>query len=373
MAEDGARRNMDNRDGAAERAPHLLRAEVVRLEQEVRNLRAELSALQNSLYWRMTGPLRLVGRRFPQLAASGRHIVDASKTALLQILPKRLSQALFGNRWQVREDIEEQVSTYRNSLRQGPRRIVFYTAVSGEYDSLLLPDCLDPDIDYVCFTDRPRNDYGVWQLRSTPYQHGDPTRSARYVKMHPHELFPNHDIAVWLDANIIFKGDLRNYIDKMEREDGDLGLILHPHRECFYEEAEACLRLRKDRAEAINGQVTYYKEHGVPERQQVFETGFMVVPLRKRQALEALSLWWQQIERFSRRDQLGLAWVSHRMPTLKIVPLLPQGSSVRDHSDFTYFQHSYARALAIPSPLRRLGSVTAPSDPPVTYQPTVGD
>lgn len=373
MVEEAARTHPENRGSASERSLDLLRAEVSRLEQEVRVLRAELSAMQNSLYWKMTGPLRAVGRRFPQAAGHGRHAVEAAKSTLLRVLPKRISRTLLGNHWQVRGDIEEQIAAYRNDHQPGQCRIVFYTAISGEYDNLLLPDHLDPGVDYVCFTDRPRNAYGAWQLRSMPYQQGDPTRAARYVKMHPHKLFPDHDIAVWLDANIVFKGDLRHYVDKVDHENGDLGLILHPHRECFYEEAEACLRLKKDRADAIEGQVAYYRAQGVPEKQPVFETGFMVVPLRKRQAVEALSLWWQQIERFSRRDQLGLAWVSYQMPSLKIVPLLAQGSSVRDHADFTYFQHSYARALEIPDVLMRLGRVVEPDGSAARQQSAIGD
>ena len=98
-------------------------------------------------------------------------------------------QALFDNRWHVRSDIAEQISAYRASA-SGGRRIVFYTAIFGEYDNLLLPDRIDPDVDYVCFTDRPRNDYGVWQMRTAPYYHPDPTRIARWVKTHPHDLFP---------------------------------------------------------------------------------------------------------------------------------------------------------------------------------------
>jgi GT2 family glycosyltransferase len=287
-------------------------------------------------------------------------MLDGTKDALVAMLPKRAIAALTDNQWQVDPDTLATIEAYHKAGRRVDRKIVFYTAIFGKYDNLLLPEIINPDIEYVCFTDRPRNDYGVWQIRSLPYYHPDPTRIARWAKTHPHELFPNHDIAVWLDANIILKGDVWKYIEQVRGGGGHLGLVSHPHRACFYEEAEACKRLKKDSAAAIDNQVDHYKRNGLPVNQPVYETGFMVVQLRRAEAVAALQMWWQQIERFSRRDQLGLAWVTHLLPDLRITPLLPTGYSVRDYGDFRYFRHVYARALIVPDELLRLGTMASP-------------
>lgn len=335
------------------------REEIAELNATIRELRTEINALQGSLSWTVTRPLRLLARRLPGVAAGMQRSLDRTKDILATRLPRRAAQALFDNRWDVKDNIAQQIFVYRSS-GAGGRRIVVYTAIFGEYDNLLLPEHIDPDVDYICFTDRPRNDYGVWQMRSAPYYHPDPTRIARWVKTHPHELFPTHGIAVWLDANIVLKGDLHSYIELVEHQNADLGLIPHPHRACFYEEAEACKRLKKDASKLIDRQVEHYRKAGLPLKQSLFETGFMIVPLKERETADALHLWWQQIEAFSRRDQLGLAWVNYRYPDLQIVPLLPQGASVRDHEDFAYFRHSFARALVIPDILLKLGSLSSP-------------
>jgi GT2 family glycosyltransferase len=335
------------------------REEIVELQATVRSLQAEIRGLRGSLSWTVTRPLRTLARSLPGVAATIQRTLDRTKDVLAARLPKRAAQALFDNRWDVREDMAEQIAAYRSSA-SGGRRIVLYTAIFGEYDNLLLQERIDPDVDYVCFTDRPRNDYGVWQMRAAPYYHPDPTRIARWVKTHPHDLFPGHDVAIWLDANIILKGDIHRYIELVASKDADLGLIAHPHRACFYDEAEACKRLNKDAAKLIDRQVEQYRRAGLPHKQPLFETGFMIVPLKKRETSSALHLWWQQIEGFSRRDQLGLAWVNYRCPDLKVVSLLPQGASVRDHEDFRYFRHSLARALVIPDVLLKLGSFSSP-------------
>ncbi|MBQ0823550.1 glycosyltransferase [Microvirga sp. HBU67558] len=333
--------------------------EIAELQATIRSLQAEIRGLRGSLSWTVTRPLRFLARGLPGTAALVQRTVDRTKDILVTRLPRRATRALFDNRWEVREDVPGQISAYRSSSRR-KRRIVFYTAIFGEYDNLLLPERIDLDVDYVCFTDRPRNDYGVWQMRAAPYYHPDPTRVARWVKTHPHELFPGHQVAVWLDANIILKGDIHHYINLVVGKNGDLGLIAHPHRGCFYDEAEACKRLNKDAAKLIDRQVEDYQKAGLPLKQPLFETGFMVVPLDKRATSKALNLWWQQIERYSRRDQLGLAWVNYRCPDLDITSLLPHGASVRDHRDFAYFRHSFARALIVPEALLRLGALADP-------------
>lgn len=334
--------------------------EIHNLQGIVRELQAEIRGMRHSLSWKITKPLRAMSHRLPQTAALVQRMLDRSRDVLVRVLPKKASEILFDNRWPIAENIEEQIAAYNAARASSRRKIVFYTAVFGDYDNLLLPERIDPDIDYVCFTDRPRNDYGVWQMRSAPYHHPDPTRVARYVKTHPHELFPQHEVAVWLDANIILKGEVRRYIDKVRGAGAQIGLVPHPHRGCFYEEAEACKRLKKDAASIIDAQIDHYRRNGVPEGQPLFETGYMVVLLRNPQTAAALHAWWEQIEQFSRRDQLGLAWVISRFPDLKIAPVLPQGSSVRDHEDFAYFRHNFSRALVVPDRIRRLGTVTEP-------------
>jgi GT2 family glycosyltransferase len=334
--------------------------EIRDLKLKIRDLQAEIKGLRGSLSWRLTRPLRALAHRLPHVIALGYQGSQWTRDFLASILPRMITQVLLGNRWQVRDDIGDRIAAYRAAAPGEQRRIVFYTAIYSEYDTLLLPERIDPDVDYVCFTDRPRNDYGVWQMRTAPFFHPDPTRIARWVKTHPHELFPAHDVAVWLDANIVLKGDMHWYIDMVRRDGAHLGLVSHPHRGCFYDEAMACKQLRKDSGKVIDAQVEYYRIHGLPLNQPLFETGFMVVPLKNKVTAAALHAWWQQIERFSRRDQLGFAWVTYRFPNLQIARLLPQGASVRDHEDFSYFRHKFARALIVPDALRPLGRVASP-------------
>jgi O-antigen biosynthesis protein len=335
-------------------------AEIRALKASVSGLQAELNSVRSSVSWKVTAPLRLFARRLPRLAAFVQRTLDRTRDAVIMSLPKRAAASLIGDPWQVCPDIQQQIEAYRRAHAGTSQGIVLYTAIFGKYDNLLLPQHLDPEVDYVCFTDQPRHDYGVWQIRSAPYYHPDATRIARWVKTHPHELFPDHEIAVWLDANIILKGDIRQYIDMFKQHQAHLGLVAHPHRTCFYEEAMACKRLKKDVDHTIDKQVEHYRSNGLPPGQSLFETGLMVVLLTETETEAAFHLWWQQLEQFSRRDQLALAWVIYQFPHLKIASLLPPGTSVRDHEDFKYFRHVHARTLIVPEVLLQAGDVASP-------------
>jgi len=335
--------------------------EIRKLQKDMSGLQAEVRRMRSSLSWNVTRPLRFIARRLPRAAMLLQRVLDAAKDAVATRISSVAGSSLRDSQWQVDETTYGKIAAYREAApHAGGRKVVIYTAIFGDYDNLLLPEHIDPGIDYVCFTDRPRNNYGVWQMRSAPYFHPDPTRIARWVKTHPHELFPDHEVAVWLDGNIVLRGDVNKYIEMVLLEDAHFGFVSHPHRECFYEEAEACKRLGKDVTEIIDQQVDHYRRHGLPPHRPLFETGFMVVRLGSATTCEALYSWWQQIEQFSRRDQLGLAWVNHHISNLRIVPLLPQGTSVRDHDDFSYFRHSSARVLKAPERLLQLGDTVDP-------------
>ena len=324
-------------------------------DKQVQKLEAEVKQMRNSLSWKVGWPMRYAARRFPRIAALVSRMLHALINVSKPLLPSEVANHLvFSDKWSLPEEIVTQIEKYRKSPETGKRKIVLFTAIFGEYDKLLLPERIESDVDYVCFTDQPRNNYGVWQIRAAPYYHPDPTRIARYVKTHPHELFPDHDIAVWIDANIILRADIHKYIDLIRQNRKIIGLILHPLRNCFYEEAKVCQRLRKDKFSIINAQVEEYRQQGVRHGAGLFETNFMVVFLEDKRIHEIFDLWWQQIERFSRRDQLALCLVAHKKH-LMVETLLSEGKSVRDHEDFHYFLHDDLHGMVIPHILLQLG------------------
>ena len=181
-------------------------------------------------------------------------------------------------------------------------------------------------------------------IEKIKYKNADPTRLARYVKLHPHKLLNDYDYAIWIDANVIHLGDWSQYVQLLKKNNSSLGLISHPLRQCFYEEADACKQLNKDNAKLIDHQVKAYREAGLKKGEGLYETNFMVVGLKDSMIKKLFSLWWKQIIDFSKRDQLGLAGAMLKMK-IDLSLLLPKGLSVREDKRFVYISHYQSRKV----------------------------
>ena len=233
---------------------------------------------------------------------------------------------------------------------QGVRDTVICTALAGEYDTLTLPEEINPTYEYVCFSDRPLADLGLWKILPFTYQHADNTRRCRYVKTHLHTYFPEDQRILWIDCNILIRGDLDGYFEKLERSQALVAAVEHPKRRSILEEARECKRLKKDQGSVIDQQVARYTEAAFnPSR--IAETGLLFFrgwPLKLQQALD---LWWTEIESFSKRDQLSFQYALHTAG-VEWLPLLAEGYSTRNHPDFAFFEHRINSQYGITPPNR---------------------
>lgn len=110
-------------------------------------------------------------------------------------------------------------------------KIVIYTSLTGGYDNLPQYEVVDPNFDYICFT----NDYpaeskvGQWEIRPIPVDLKDNQRLSRYSKLMPHTVLENYEWSVWLDANLVIVNQkfYTNIFDKI-KEGGLWYGIKHP-------------------------------------------------------------------------------------------------------------------------------------------------
>jgi GT2 family glycosyltransferase len=207
-------------------------------------------------------------------------------------------------------------------------RYVIYTAIVGGYDRLEPLEFRPPDCDLVVFSDRPMTVEG-WQVRPLNYLHPDPTRSARFAKLHPHFFFPDYEYSVWIDGNIGVRGDIRPLMERLN-EKSFLGIFEHPLRNCIYAEGEECIRSKRDDPRTIKDQLASYRLEGFPEAAGLWETNVLVRRHNKPGCIALMSAWWRELELGSARDQISLPVVARRNGAT-VVSLGDLGISVRDH------------------------------------------
>ena len=142
-------------------------------------------------------------------------------------------------------------------------KIVVYTALYGNHDSLKEPVMAQDECSFVCFTDMNDIDSNTFEVKRYPRINFDPVRSARFFKLLPHLFFPKYEYSIWIDASIVIKKEnLRSLIEKYLCED-DIAMFTHAERDCIYDEGAVCIDSGKDAPTIINAQLNHYRKNDI--------------------------------------------------------------------------------------------------------------
>jgi hypothetical protein len=190
---------------------------------------------------------------------------------------------------------------------------VIYTCITGGYDELLNHTFISPEWDYVCFSDNMgiQNEKNAqWEIRPLRFEKLDDVRNQRWHKLHPHLLFPEHGVSLWVDGNVdIVDGDIFNDIDRALSANLLIASSLHPERNCIYDEFDACRQRGKDDPDVMGRQEYLIKKDGFPKANGLFETNIIFRRHSSSTVITIMEEWWYWVERYSRRDQLSFTYV----------------------------------------------------------------
>lgn len=233
-------------------------------------------------------------------------------------------------------------SRIRNAGAKGNRlriasknKIAVYTAIYGNYDALQIPEVIDPACDYYCFTDADIGWQDTWKRSDTVWQHDDPARTVRHIKIHPHLYFPDYEWSVWLDGNLRLQAPVWSLLPS---RDADMALYEHPFRDCLYAEAEACSTQGKDDSSTIQAQIERYRNVGYPEHNGLTENNVLVRRHNAPAMVAMAEAWWREICAGSRRDQISLPFVLRDHP-IRMTTLTANGISARNDPRLRFFSH----------------------------------
>lgn len=179
--------------------------------------------------------------------------------------------------------------------------VVLYSCIVNRRDRPKRVEFRD-NFRYVLFTDEPDVYAPDWEVRPLAWGHPDPVRVSRYHKHHAFELFPDAEYAIWLDMTHWAKASLTLLLT-----DRDLTLHRHEARKTAKEEAEICATLGLDDREVLLSQYARYVDEGFPDDLGLFSTSCLV--MRNTDSFNRLSaMWWEEISKGSRRDQVSLPY-----------------------------------------------------------------
>lgn len=171
---------------------------------------------------------------------------------------------------------------------------------------------------------------GKWRVvvvRDLPF--ADQRLNGKIPKMLSHRLFPQAKYSIWVDSKSQFRRDPLGVLEALLwRPNAVLAISEHGARSSVYDEAKAVVRKNKAKPEEVEVQLSQYRKDGLPEdkrfdgKKALCEASVIV---RKHTSLTNLlmCIWFNEVVRFTSRDQLSFPYVLWRLKAFKNVNTFP--------------------------------------------------
>ncbi|KAJ0261831.1 hypothetical protein HA466_0048720 [Hirschfeldia incana] len=171
---------------------------------------------------------------------------------------------------------------------------------------------------------------GKWRVvvvKDLPFR--DQRLNGKIPKMLAHRLFPEAKYSIWVDSKSQFRRDPLGVLDALLwRTNSVLAISEHGARGSVYDEAKAVVKKHKATPEEVEVQINQYRHDKLPEdkrfngKKALSEASVIV---REHTPLTNLfmCLWFNEVVRYTSRDQLSFPYVFWRLGVLKNVNMFP--------------------------------------------------
>nr|DAD40614.1 TPA_asm: hypothetical protein HUJ06_014937 [Nelumbo nucifera] len=171
---------------------------------------------------------------------------------------------------------------------------------------------------------------GKWRIvvvRDLPFT--DQRLNGKIPKMLNHRLFPQARYSIWVDSKSQFRRDPLGVLEALLwRTNSSLAISEHGARSSVYDEGKAVVKKNKATPEEVKEQLTRYRNDGFPDEKRfngkkaLAEASIIV---REHTPLTNLfmCLWFNEVVRFTSRDQLSFPYVLRQLKVLKNVNMFP--------------------------------------------------
>ncbi|XP_019430733.1 PREDICTED: uncharacterized protein LOC109338052 isoform X1 [Lupinus angustifolius] len=171
---------------------------------------------------------------------------------------------------------------------------------------------------------------GKWRVvvvRDLPFS--DQRLNGKIPKMLSHRLFPQAKYSIWVDSKSQFRRDPLGVLEAvLWRPNAVLAISEHGARGSVYDESKAVVRKNKAKPEEVKVQINQYRKDGFPENKRfdgkkaLCEASVIVrkhTPLTNR----LMCVWFNEVVRFTSRDQLSFPYVLWRLEAFKNINMFP--------------------------------------------------
>ena len=216
--------------------------------------------------------------------------------------------------------------------------LVIYTAVTGDYDTILPPRIKEENVRYIAFMDKENfKEIEGWESIPIDIINDSMVLTARYYKIFPYKLF-DADYSIWVDGRTVINGKLSELVNLVKDE--CIAFYKHRIRKCTYNEGATVIKRKLDNKERVTSQMDKYREEKYPVNNGLVETGFMIRNHSHEKLPILMESWWNEVTQYSFRDQLSIKYVMWKHNIKEIC--LKNGNVLRNPYTALY-DHKHSR------------------------------
>lgn len=191
-------------------------------------------------------------------------------------------------------------------------RACIYTCLLGGYEELTPQPAFAGDgMDRILFTDDPTLRSEHWDVRVIrPALPADPGRSVRRLKILAHEALADYGASLYIDNSVQLKVEPSRLLAELLPAGVRWACVQHSYRGAVEDEAEVVAKMRHlDVAARVAEQIEHYRLI-MPEAlsAQTLWGGMLARRHTDPLVREVQTIWWEQVLRYSRRDQVSLPY-----------------------------------------------------------------
>lgn len=190
-------------------------------------------------------------------------------------------------------------------------KIAVYTCITNNYDSIIAPRIINPNIDYLCFNDGTIEPIEPWTniILNDNLTSKDTNRK---IKLLPHlnEILNKYDITIYVDGSIEILSDLNTLMNEVILSKGHTFVYTHNLRNCIFDECLECYLSNKISLDSCRLMRNFLSNVGMKKNFGMFEAGVIIRKNHKVECVNLMNLWWENyINSFGvKRDQIALMY-----------------------------------------------------------------
>lgn len=202
-----------------------------------------------------------------------------------------------------------EIETYFPFMKK--KQIAAYTCIVGNYDKLQEPVSISEECDYYVISDKRPSEDSVFQYIDIndciPHYIEDNVKKNRYCKINAHKMFSQYRYSIYFDGNIRLKNNIVKKTDELPQT-RIMASGANPIN-CVYKEAMRAIELGRVSKEVATKQVEKYWLEGMPEKFGSVVCSLLIREHNNPICEKIMEDWWEQVEQFSRKDQISFPYV----------------------------------------------------------------